>query len=317
MKIQTLSAAEKRAYPVAVVGGGIAGYTAALALKNLNIDYIWLGRKPFGDKLLLAEYVRNFPALVGDGKTFAARLTDQAEKEGARLHRGAHRRHLCGRSRIYAHRERRNALCPRRHPLYGRRDGGFLQRGGGFRRAGRQLLRRCATGRSTAARPSPACSPPKSLRRRRNTLQALRNGGVRLLPLQRPCLPGVQYRDRGGRADCRRGRSAREGAPCGREAIRRGRRVLSEEFDASFGARGRAQSGKRRPSWSTRRMATNLKGLFAAGRCDGGGALPVRQGGGRRARGGVLCKRVSSLARKITAYKKRPFPWRAGAFSLT
>ena len=82
MKIQTLSAAEKRAYPVAVVGGGIAGYTAALALKNLNIDYIWLGRKPFGDKLLLAEYVRNFPALVGDGKTFAARLTEQAEKEG-------------------------------------------------------------------------------------------------------------------------------------------------------------------------------------------------------------------------------------------
>ena len=82
MKTQTLSAAEKRAYPVAVVGGGIAGYTAALALKNLNIDYIWLGRKPFGDKLLLAEYVRNFPALVGDGKTFAARLTEQAEKEG-------------------------------------------------------------------------------------------------------------------------------------------------------------------------------------------------------------------------------------------
>ena len=82
MKIQTLSAAEKREYPVAVVGGGIAGYTAALALKNLNIGCIWLGRKPFGDKLLLAEYVRNFPALVGDGKTFAARLEEQAKEEG-------------------------------------------------------------------------------------------------------------------------------------------------------------------------------------------------------------------------------------------
>lgn len=103
MNIQTLSAAEKREYPVAVVGGGIAGYTAALALKNLNIGYIWLGRKPFGDKLLLAEYVRNFPALVGDGKTFAARLTEQAEKRRAPLHPSAHRRHLCGRSRIYAH----------------------------------------------------------------------------------------------------------------------------------------------------------------------------------------------------------------------
>ncbi len=82
MKMQTLSAAEKRTYAVAVVGGGIAGYTAALALKNLRTDYIWLGRKPFGDKLLLAEYVRNFPALVGDGKTFSSRLEEQAEKEG-------------------------------------------------------------------------------------------------------------------------------------------------------------------------------------------------------------------------------------------
>ena len=49
MKIQTLSAAEKREYPVAVVGGGIAGYTAALALPHLTIGRIWLGRAPFGD----------------------------------------------------------------------------------------------------------------------------------------------------------------------------------------------------------------------------------------------------------------------------
>ena len=82
MKIQKLSAAEKRTYSVAVVGGGIAGYTAALALKNLRVDYIWLGRKPFGDKLLLAEYVRNFPAFVGNGAEFAKRLDEQAEKEG-------------------------------------------------------------------------------------------------------------------------------------------------------------------------------------------------------------------------------------------
>ena len=82
MKTQTLSAAEKRLYSVAVVGGGIAGYTAALALKNLRADYIWLGRKPFGDKLLLAEYVRNFPAFVGNGAEFAKRLDEQGEKEG-------------------------------------------------------------------------------------------------------------------------------------------------------------------------------------------------------------------------------------------
>lgn len=82
MNIQTLIEAEKRTYSVAVVGGGIAGYTAALALKNLRTDCIWLGRKPFGDKLLLAEYVRNFPALVGDGNVFAARLEEQADREG-------------------------------------------------------------------------------------------------------------------------------------------------------------------------------------------------------------------------------------------
>ena len=82
MNIQKLAEAEKRTYSVAVVGGGIAGYTAALALKNLRTDCIWLGRKPFGDKLLLAEYVRNFPALVGDGKAFAARLEEQADREG-------------------------------------------------------------------------------------------------------------------------------------------------------------------------------------------------------------------------------------------
>ena len=55
MNIQTLAEAEKRTYSVAVVGGGIAGYTAALALKNLRTDSICLGRKPFGDKLLLDE----------------------------------------------------------------------------------------------------------------------------------------------------------------------------------------------------------------------------------------------------------------------
>ena len=72
----------EQTYDVIVVGGGIAGYTAALTLKSLKRSFLWLGSERFGEKLLKAEYVRNFPALVGDGKLFAARLSEQAEREG-------------------------------------------------------------------------------------------------------------------------------------------------------------------------------------------------------------------------------------------
>jgi len=71
-----------RYFPVAVVGGGLAGYTAALTLKSLRVPYVWLGTKPFGEKLPAAEYVRNVPAFTGDGTAFAAALREQAEREG-------------------------------------------------------------------------------------------------------------------------------------------------------------------------------------------------------------------------------------------
>lgn len=72
-------------YDVAVVGGGIAGYEAALALKNLKRRFLWLGESKFGDKLLAAEYVRNFPGFSGNGAALAARLEEQAAVEGVVL----------------------------------------------------------------------------------------------------------------------------------------------------------------------------------------------------------------------------------------
>lgn len=75
-------------FSVAVVGSGIAGYTAALTLKSLNIPYVWIGNQMFGDKLSVAEYVRNFPSFIGNGKSFADQLRVQAEHENISLIQG-------------------------------------------------------------------------------------------------------------------------------------------------------------------------------------------------------------------------------------
>ncbi len=68
-------------FDVAVVGGGIAGYTAALTSKNLLLDYLWLGASAFGEKLACAEKVTNFPGVSGRGKDFFAALEAQRERE--------------------------------------------------------------------------------------------------------------------------------------------------------------------------------------------------------------------------------------------
>ena len=197
MNIQTLSAAEKRAYPVAVVGGGIAGYTAALALKNLNIDYIWLGRKPFGDKLLLAEYVRNFPALVGDGKTFAARLTEQAEKEGL-VFTEARIDGIYAGDREFMLTENGETLSARAVILCtGVETAGSCKGEADF--VGRGVSYCAVCDGALYRGKTIACvlsskefeAPPKSLKRRRNTLRVLRNGctpsaSTKILPSTRP-----------------------------------------------------------------------------------------------------------------------------------
>lgn len=69
-------------YDTAIVGVGVAGYTAALTAKSLKLRYLWFADDGFGEKTKKAEYVRNFPAFTGGGKEFCAALEMQREKEG-------------------------------------------------------------------------------------------------------------------------------------------------------------------------------------------------------------------------------------------
>ena len=68
-------------YDAAVVGGGIAGYTAALTLKSLKVNFIWFGCE-LSKKISAAEYVRNFPSFVGSGRELAEKLEAQRIHEG-------------------------------------------------------------------------------------------------------------------------------------------------------------------------------------------------------------------------------------------
>lgn len=72
-------------YETAIVGGGIAGFSAALTSKSLKLDYLWLGEKSFGKKTASAEYVRNYPAFSGSGAQFVAALEAQKRAEGIEL----------------------------------------------------------------------------------------------------------------------------------------------------------------------------------------------------------------------------------------
>lgn len=74
-------------YDVIVVGGGIAGYSAALTLHSLKRKTLWLGADLLGEKLRAAEYVRNYPAMLGNGALFAARIEEQMKHEGISLTR--------------------------------------------------------------------------------------------------------------------------------------------------------------------------------------------------------------------------------------
>ena len=75
----------EKIYDVAIVGGGAAGYEAALTLTTLRRDFIWFGNKKFGDKLPLAENVSNFLSFTGTGSELFDLLERQSKREGIEI----------------------------------------------------------------------------------------------------------------------------------------------------------------------------------------------------------------------------------------
>ena len=71
----------EKIYDTIIIGGGIAGFQATLALKNFKRDVLWIGAKKFGEKIYASESVQNFPAFSGEGKALASLLERQSEHE--------------------------------------------------------------------------------------------------------------------------------------------------------------------------------------------------------------------------------------------
>lgn len=69
-------------YDCIIIGTGAAGVSAALTLKALKIDFLWLGDKKLSRKIRSAEKIKNYPGLNGVSgeemqKAFLAQIADE------------------------------------------------------------------------------------------------------------------------------------------------------------------------------------------------------------------------------------------------
>lgn len=77
----THSHMEEKLYDIAIIGGGIAGFSAALTVRSMKRDFLWIGSSLFGEKLKKSEHMTNYPAFSGDGAAFIDALERQRRLE--------------------------------------------------------------------------------------------------------------------------------------------------------------------------------------------------------------------------------------------
>ena len=73
-------------YDMIVIGGGPAGYTAALYAARSGLSVLVLEKLSAGGQMALTEQIDNYPGFEGgiDGFSLAEKMQKQAERFGAR-----------------------------------------------------------------------------------------------------------------------------------------------------------------------------------------------------------------------------------------
>lgn len=73
-------------YDCIIIGTGVAGVSAALTLKALKINFMWLGSLRLSNKIRSAEGIKNYPGLCNvSGEQLQRAFIEQVENEGLKI----------------------------------------------------------------------------------------------------------------------------------------------------------------------------------------------------------------------------------------